>query len=83
MSTEFYHPLPHPHSVTIRKSPAPTDAAIRLYCWQAGEAWNLQIRGAEQLKNYHRGVHDYIATASLNRANLEQLRDAINAALAE
>ena len=59
------------------------DRSIRLYCEQAGVAWNLQIRGplgigACGLKD---GKTDIIANATLHREDLEALRDEISSIL--
>jgi hypothetical protein len=81
-STHYYKIL---SDITIRKPKDLKDAsrepAIRLHCTAADATWALQIRGVEQLATGQLGKAFVIATASLDRKTMIELRDAISTSL--
>ena len=64
--------------------PADLERAVRLYCSQHDQKWELQIRGPNSIGPFGTkdGKNYLIADASLNRNELIWLRDTINEALA-
>lgn len=61
------------------------ESAVRLYCEQHGDRWNLQVRAIRAAGShyYGKGKEFIIATAPLNRDDLLALRQAIDALLTE
>jgi hypothetical protein len=62
------------------------EGGVRLYCTRNpsfGDAarWSLQVRAQVKTKRGGRGKHFAIGTASMSRADLQWLRDQINAEL--
>ena len=85
---EFYLNIPDWQSagqrVTICQPANPSDdSSIRLYCTMFNTAWELQIRGFGQSRNYQKLKTWYYSSASLGVEELTALRDACNAALGE
>ncbi len=78
---EFFKPIDH---VTASKvNDVPRTRAIRLYCYQSGSAWNLQVRGPLSLVDNREGKDFIVATANLKKADLLALRAAIDEALSD
>lgn len=84
IDSELYETLEH-RRVDIRRHPHVTaDAqqpAIRLYCTRADEAWDLQIRDSLKRADGTPSKNYVIAKATLDRATMLKLRDAIDAQL--
>lgn len=54
--------------------------AVRVYK-SSSEGWTFQVRGPETLANYKDGKRFIVASASLTKAQLQELRDAVDALL--
>jgi hypothetical protein len=85
---EFYRPLngtvPRIRVHKCDQRDGRIERAIRLYCTQHGQAWNLQIRSPLGIgyAGMTDGKDDVIANANLYREDLLALRAAIDEALA-
>ncbi|MFA4971482.1 MAG: hypothetical protein WC683_02635 [bacterium] len=78
---EFYRPINYAEVASNRD--AQREKAIRLYSTQHGAAWNLQIRSPLTKSNGQDGAVFMIATASLNRAEMMALAEAIDGFLTD
>lgn len=74
----------YPSQVAFQYTQERYDATpvLRLYCTQHKESWNLQVRAFCQMKAGH-NPKNYIASAQVNRAELEALRNMIDEHLLE
>jgi hypothetical protein len=78
--SDLYRPIRH---VSITKvNDVPRESAIRLYCNQRGESWNLQVRGPATRADGREGADFIVANASCSADDLRELRDAIDGFLA-
>ena len=81
MSSEFYRQTTL--RIGARRTVKGVARGIRLYCEQSGASWCLQIRGPQILDDYEEGKAFMVSSATLTRADLEALRDAISTMLLE
>lgn len=59
------------------------EAGVRAYCTQSGSEWALQLRAPRQLANGKEGKDFLIVTASLDKVEMRELRDALTRLLVE
>jgi len=59
------------------------ESAVRVYCWQRGSAWSFQVRAPLTLRNGREGKDFIVATAYLEREQMQTLRDSIDRFLAD
>lgn len=59
------------------------ESGVRAYCEQWKSAWALQVRGPMRLRNGREGKDFVVATAMLDREQMQALRDAIDRFLAD
>ncbi len=68
----------------IRRTPnADHEPALRLYCENADQTWNLQVRGILKRADGSDGKDFVVATAPLNRDQMLALRKSIDEHLEE
>jgi hypothetical protein len=91
MSKDAFRPIEHVETSlhdTIRErwEEGTDEGGVRLYCTRSpsfgvNARWSLQVRAQMKTKRGGRGKHFAIGTASMSRADLQWLRDQINAEL--
>lgn len=83
--SDFYHPLPRIRIYKACSLDSRIERAVRLYCEQHGERWNLQIRGPMGIGNFgmHDGKTDIIAGASLHLDDVVALHDELGRIIKE
>ena len=78
----FYKPVEYADAKKVNN--VERERAIRLYCTQRGYSWLLQVRAPMTLGTGNKEGKDFIVSgATLDKATMLELRDAIDAILAE
>lgn len=77
----FYKKVDHAEARKV--DIADRESGVRVYCMQHGGSWALQVRTPIRLANGTEGKDYIVATASLDKQTMVELRDAIDAILEE